>query len=384
MAKNRFGSAHWGVPMDNFSLFGFDFTRVPYFAYTVATFFGAAVALYAFQIMRSGSRIGIRQFLAHCFPASGWKTKSARIDILVYLASKLTSRPIAWVGGLITISMAAAVQMALETHLSIWPQVEAGFVEIALCSLVIFLAMDFANYLTHYVQHVYPLFWELHKVHHSATFLNPATTKRMHPLGDLIDAVVSAVMTALPMGLFAFHFGFTIIDLLAMYATANFLGTVLVLDTLRHSHFPISFGKLDALIISPHMHQLHHSSLEHHWDRNFGNKLSIWDWMFGTAYKPAKGEEIIYGLPQGAHEDYESIYGTYVGPLAKMGALCRRHGVLTALAAGLPFRFGREARAIVNAKPTVPAAPFAPPSAANDTGAANDADIGLTDRISEA
>lgn len=370
--------------MDTNSVFDFDFTRIPYFAYTVVTFFGAALALYGVQIFRSGSRLNLRRFLAHCFPTSGWKTKSARIDVIVWLASKITSRPIGWIGGMITVALAAAVQLVLEDWFPAWVQAEPGFVAILVCSGIIFLAMDLANYFTHYIQHVYPVFWELHKVHHSATFLNPATTKRMHPLGDLIDAVVSAVLVALPMGMFAFHYGFTIVDLLAIYATANFLGTVLVLDTLRHSHFPISFGKLDALIISPHMHQLHHSSLEHHWDRNFGNKLSIWDWMFGTAYKPARGEEIVYGLPHGAHEDYESIYGTYVGPLAKIGGLCRRHGVITAFAAGLPCRFGREARTIVNARPTVPSAPPITPPAANDTGAANDAGLGLTDRISGA
>jgi hypothetical protein len=31
---------------------------------------------------------------------------------------------------------------------------------------------------------------------------------------------------------------------------------------LKHSHFPVSFGWFDKILTSPHMHQVHHSSLE--------------------------------------------------------------------------------------------------------------------------
>jgi sterol desaturase/sphingolipid hydroxylase (fatty acid hydroxylase superfamily) len=175
------------------------------------------------------------------------------------------------------------------------------------------------------MQHFVPILWELHKVHHSATFLNPATTKRMHPLGDAFDDLFAAVVSSFPTGILAFIYHLSIIDLLAMYSVSNTIGTVIVMDPLRHSHFPISFGKLDYVLVSPHMHQVHHSYLLHHWDKNFGNKLSVWDWLFRTGVRPERGEFIELGLGTPENHDYESFYGVYLEPIVKIKQLFAEH-----------------------------------------------------------
>jgi sterol desaturase/sphingolipid hydroxylase (fatty acid hydroxylase superfamily) len=110
---------------------------------------------------------------------------------------------------------------------------------VLLCSVAIFAVVDFADYLTHYLQHFVPVLWELHKVHHSATTLRPFTTERMYPLGNMFDGLVAALLVGVPIGLFAalFHFSFT--EMLLLWANANMIGTILVLDALRHSHFPV-------------------------------------------------------------------------------------------------------------------------------------------------
>lgn len=187
-----------------------------------------------------------------------------------------------------------------------------------LCSLVVFLVVDFANYLTHYLQHFVPVLWELHKVHHSATTLTPFTTERMHPLGNMFDGLVAGLLVGVPIGLFSGLFHFSFAEMLLLLANANMIGTILVLDALRHSHFPVSFGQLDRVLLSPHMHQLHHSYRLEHWDKNFGNKLSIWDWTFGTMFAPRRDEEIPVGLGKPEEQDYNTLRGAYLGPLWKI------------------------------------------------------------------
>ncbi len=102
---------------------------------------------------------------------------------------------------------------------------------------------------------------------------------------------------------------------------ANGLSAILVLDSLRHSHLPVSFGRFDAVLMSPHMHQLHHSSKIAHWDKNFGHRFSVWDWWFGTMLVPIKGESFPWGLGKSEQEEYNTMFGAYILPFVKMAKL---------------------------------------------------------------
>ncbi|HSI04134.1 MAG TPA: sterol desaturase family protein, partial [Myxococcota bacterium] len=57
----------------------------------------------------------------------------------------------------------------------------------------------------------------------------------------------------------------------------------------NHANLDVSIGPLKYIINSPAMHVWHHA----HPDcgpppSNFGITLSLWDWLFGTAYLPAR------------------------------------------------------------------------------------------------
>jgi sterol desaturase/sphingolipid hydroxylase (fatty acid hydroxylase superfamily) len=290
------------------------------FAATLATFFGAAVLSFVWQYWRHRDRFTFLGFLAYCFPADGWKTKSSRIDVIMYFASKLIRGGLVVGEALLMFVLSGTVVWGLGCvfpHHVAW---HAGFLTAAILAVILFLAADFSNFYTHYLQHKVECLWELHKVHHSATFLSPLTTARMHPLADKFDRVTAAILVSLPVGIARFLYGFDLATLLVLLGTANLLGTTLVLDALRHSQFPVSFGPLDYVICSPHMHQVHHSAKYEHWDRNMGNKLSVWDWMFGTATIPAKDEPLTFGIGRGAVYDaqYDTMWGVYVAPLIGM------------------------------------------------------------------
>jgi hypothetical protein len=141
----------------------------------------------------------------------------------------------------------------------------------------------------------------------------------MHPFGNEFDGILAAVLTAIPVGVAKCVFNLSFAEVAVMIAVANFVGTVMVLDTLRHSHFPVSFGPFDKVLMSPHMHQLHHSVKKEHWDKNLGNKLSLWDWMFKTGFKPVRGEPLYFGVGtiEDSRGDYATLVGCYVGPFVK-------------------------------------------------------------------
>ena len=83
--------------------------------------------------------------------------------------------------------------------------------------------------------------------------------------------------------------------------------------SLRHSHIWFSFGRLNLLLVSPAMHQVHHSKAEEHWDRNYGEVFSIWDWMFGSLYLPQQREDLNFGL-SGEHDPHPTVYRAMTEP----------------------------------------------------------------------
>lgn len=153
-------------------------------------------------------------------------------------------------------------------------------------TLALFLCEDFSRFLLHYLMHRVPLLWEFHKTHHSATALTPLTLYRIHPVEMALANVRGALALGICGGFFVVLFPgkISIIEILGVSFTAfifNLMGA-----NLRHSHIPLHFGKLEKMVVSPAMHQLHHSTDVAHFDRNFGSCFSIWDRLF-KSYLPA-------------------------------------------------------------------------------------------------
>ena len=62
---------------------------------------------------------------------------------------------------------------------------------IALQFLILFLTADLMQYVQHYLFHKIPLFWRLHRAHHSAEVLTPVARWRFHPLETVIEAIIT-------------------------------------------------------------------------------------------------------------------------------------------------------------------------------------------------
>lgn len=141
--------------------------------------------------------------------------------------------------------------------------------------LAFFLLKDLLEWGIHNLLHRVPWLWEFHKLHHSIEELDWIGNFRFH----WMEIVVYQGLTYFPLVIF----GVEDRVILAIAVVVTLIGH------LNHSNLNVSWGPLRFVLNSPRMHVWHH---DHDWpaDRprgvNFGIALSLWDWLFGTAYWP--------------------------------------------------------------------------------------------------
>ncbi len=164
-------------------------------------------------------------------------------------------------------------------------------------TVCLFVVDDFLKFIVHTAFHRFPALWEFHKVHHSAETLNFTTSERFHPFEAFLTGAVVAVGLGIVNGVFIAFAGakltpITIASANIFLFTANIFGGVL-----RHSPCWLAFPTwIERWIISPAMHQIHHSAEQRHWDTNMGVTLSVWDRLFGTLLV-AEGQTVkSYGI----------------------------------------------------------------------------------------
>jgi sterol desaturase/sphingolipid hydroxylase (fatty acid hydroxylase superfamily) len=134
-----------------------------------------------------------------------------------------------------------------------------------------FLVADFFAWLAHYLRHKINLLWQFHAVHHSQPDLNFFSESRRHP----VDTFVAYVRLLLPF--FFFHLPLEAIG--ATYWLRRWH------ERLYHCNIKTDLGVLRYILVTPQSHRVHHSKDILHRDTNFGETLSIWDYMFNTQYR---------------------------------------------------------------------------------------------------
>jgi len=154
--------------------------------------------------------------------------------------------------------------------------------------LVGVVALDLAIYLQHVVFHFVPPLWRLHRMHHADVDIDVTTGLRFHPIEILLSLGIKiAVVAALGVPAFA-----VLVFEVLLNATSMF----------NHSNVKLP-PRLDRIarwiVVTPQMHQVHHSVVRAETDSNFGFNLPWWDRLFGTyRAEPAAGEQgMTVGLP---------------------------------------------------------------------------------------
>jgi sterol desaturase/sphingolipid hydroxylase (fatty acid hydroxylase superfamily) len=170
--------------------------------------------------------------------------------------------------------------------------------------VVFFLLKDFLEWNIHRLLHNVPWLWEFHKLHHSIEELDWIGNFRFH-WGEVI---VYKTLSYLP--------------LVVLGADGRVLLVIAVVWTVmldvNHANLPISWGPLRYVFNSPKMHVWHHDVEQYgKGGQNFGQVLSVWDWLFGTAYWPDDREQPDHLGFEGMETYPTSVPGRFVYPFWK-------------------------------------------------------------------
>jgi len=170
------------------------------------------------------------------------------------------------------------------------------------------IVLDLAIYFQHRLFHAVPALWRLHRVHHTDPELDVTTGVRFHPVEMLLSLGFKAVMIA---GL-----GPPVAAVLLFEVLLN-AGSLFSHANLRLPA-PVD-GLLRALLVTPDMHRVHHSSDPVETDSNFGFTLSWWDRLFGTyrAQPRAGHDAMTIGVEGFAAPAVLGLYRLLIQPLLK-------------------------------------------------------------------
>lgn len=168
------------------------------------------------------------------------------------------------------------------------------------------LLFDMWMYAWHRINHEVPFLWKFHRVHHSDPNMDVSTATRFHA-GEIFFSSILRI---------------PVILLLGMYLWELLIYEVLVAVVVQFHHANINLpGKLDPIlrriIVTPHMHKVHHSRWQPETDSNYSTIFSFWDrlWKTFRLHDPLK--EIRMGLDDFDTEEDQQVKGLLTMPFRK-------------------------------------------------------------------
>jgi sterol desaturase/sphingolipid hydroxylase (fatty acid hydroxylase superfamily) len=259
----------------------------------------------------------LRDIFRTMFPFARYSHGQLKVDLWMLAASRLLWFPI--LNAIFITILSLDVQSIL---VEIWGARKPVFQHdwrLLLIQLGLsYISLELSGYWAHRFLHTKGLLWYTHRAHHSAEVLTFLVGGRGHPLEHIVFLVVGLAFGSMTMGMFLFYTGTSLhASLPAAMIALGLFGAVM--DKISHSELPMSFGPLDYVFMSARMHQIHHSAELHHRDRNFGGTMSLFDWVFGTAYRPERDEQFRFGLSPdeiGTNNPHLTLRALYLEPLA--------------------------------------------------------------------
>ena len=222
-----------------------------------------AVALFGFWLGHGEGWRTLGEFRRRFLSRRIWAHPSAQADYAYYIVNAILHPvivvPLVVTGGAVALWVEDGLALLFGPAPAPLLGVTAARV---LYTVLFFIAYDFARFLAHAILHDLPFLWQFHKLHHSAEVLTPITNYRAHPVELFIMAAVPNLATGLVSGvvwyLAAGEIGF--------YA---FLGAHVLMRRIQHLRQSAPFRmsgsrsgpRLNAWLISPAHHQIHHSRI---------------------------------------------------------------------------------------------------------------------------
>lgn len=197
------------------------------------------------------------------------------LDLAYWAFTPLVTRAISRLGVIAALAM-LAFALGMKVERATFEALLAGHGPVGaqpkwLQAVELLIVLDLLAYWMHRLFHGRRL-WPFHEIHHSSEDLDWLSAVRVHPVNDLINRVVPAVLVVL--------IGFSPLVL------AGALPFFAVYAILLHANVDWDFGRLRSVLASPTFHRWHHTTAGEARDRNFAGLLPIWDILFGTYYMP--------------------------------------------------------------------------------------------------
>jgi sterol desaturase/sphingolipid hydroxylase (fatty acid hydroxylase superfamily) len=263
---------------------------------------------------------GGRSLWSFLFPKAVYRHASVRLDAALTALNTF----IIGLGGLSFTVLTPAVAASLNVLIGIdasAPAVSISYATGLAVAVLLFLIDDFCRFALHFAHHKLPVLWPFHEVHHSAQVLMPMTFFRAHPVYFFVQRLLISTCSGALQGIVAVTAFGAIEDWVFYAASLPPMVYMLAGVHLRHSHIPVRYGRWgEAILISPYLHQLHHSIDPAHRDVNFGEVLSVWDRLFGTLRRPAETVPLTFGLTDergNSVQPYPDIATALFGPFGK-------------------------------------------------------------------
>lgn len=147
---------------------------------------------------------------------------------------------------------------------------------------ILLLIGEFGKYWVHRWAHEREWLWRFHAVHHSVERIYWLNVGRFHPVDKFLQMFTESLL---------FYFMGAPLEVVALYEVFYSVN-----GFFQHSNIDLRLGFLNRLISSVEQHRFHHSRMIAESNTNYGNKLSIYDQLFGTYFLPNSKGPKEYGL----------------------------------------------------------------------------------------
>jgi sterol desaturase/sphingolipid hydroxylase (fatty acid hydroxylase superfamily) len=147
------------------------------------------------------------------------------------------------------------------------------------------LLLDFLIYWWHRANHVVPLLWRFHAVHHYDRFLDTTSAVRLHFGEVLLSAAARAVAI--------------LVLAIPVRSVLAFEALVLTGALFHHSNIrvpPALEGALSRIVVTPAIHWVHHHRVRADTDSNYSTILSLWDPLFRSRSPHRRSADMAIGV----------------------------------------------------------------------------------------
>ena len=172
----------------------------------------------------------------------------------------------------VSAGVAVAAWLSTVVGSQLWPEEWPLVAQIALALVI----GELPGYWVHRGQHSWDRLWRFHSVHHSAPRLYWLNAGRFHPIDIMLTYVPSY---------------FLLVMLGCNELVLAFFGLVSTVHGIfQHANLQLKLGPLNWIFSMAELHRWHHSRTIEEANTNFGQTISIWDWVFGTRFLPKDRE----------------------------------------------------------------------------------------------